>query len=369
MAAGKNRGGRIVLYLLLILIAGAVLAYLLITKKNGGPSPAAPAATPTPSYELIDIVVASQFIPRGALITNEVLTTIRYPKNELAAGTFFTSIDEAVGTKAKYNIDPAVPLTSSMVLHENGGSLASFDIPSGQTAYALAVSPETAVAYAPQSGDHVMVIGCLLLTDLDSGFQTRLPNNTMVAITAGSLTKDPVEGSSISIALSGDAATMANPYGRFELDPASNQAVYVVPSETQRPRLICQTVIQDAMVLKVGMFPLVEEKAGIVSTPTPVVATEQATTTTGPSYPGSVTIVVSPQDNLILNYLALAGAKLSLALRSAGDNSTITTDPVTLQYIMDQKNIPSPLKLPYGIEPRVDTLLFPNFNEYILVQP
>ncbi len=369
MAAGKNRSGRVVLYLLLILIAGAVLAYMLITKRNGGNAPAAPEATPTPNYELIDIVVASQFIPRGALITNEVLTTIRYPKNELAAGTFFTSIDEAVGTKAKYNIDPAVPLTSSMVIHENGGSLASFDIPAGQTAYALAVSPETAVAYAPQSGDHVMVIGCLLMTDLDVNFQSRLPNNTMLAITAGALTKSPVEGSSITMALSGDAVGLPQPDGRFELDPTTNQAMYVVPSEVQRPRLICQTVIQDAMVLKVGMFSLTDEKAGPINTPTPVVATEQATGPTGPSYPGSVTIVVSPQDNIILNYLALAGAKLSLALRSSGDNSQITTDPVTLQYIMDQKNIPSPLKLPYGIEPRIDTLLYPAFDQYILLEP
>jgi hypothetical protein len=58
-----------------------------------------------------------------------------------------------------------------------------------------------------------------------------------------------------------------------------------------------------------------------------------------------------------------------MALRGAGDTGAIATDPVTLQYIMDQKNIPSPLKLPYSIEPRIDTITYPGFNDYILLQP
>jgi pilus assembly protein CpaB len=71
----------------------------------------------------------------------------------------------------------------------------------------------------------------------------------------------------------------------------------------------------------------------------------------------------------VLNYLLLAGTKISLALRSASDSAVITTDSVTLQYIMEQKNIPSPVKLPYNVEPRVDSLVYPGFNDYILIQP
>ncbi len=366
MAAGKKRSGRLLIYILLILIAGSVLAYLLLN-QNGRNSPGTPAPTPTPNYELVEIVVASQFIPRGALITGDVLTTIRYPKNELVQGTFFTSITDAIGTKAKYNIDPAVPLTASMVIHENEGSLAAFDIPSGMTAYSLAVSPETAVAYAPQKGDHVMVVGCMLLTDLDTNYQTVLPNNTNLTYAAGAGTFETGITNSITVQ-PWDTALVAQK-GRYELDTTTNQPIYVVPSEPQRPRLVCQTVIQDATVLQVGMFSLAKAEAGILSTPTPVVATETAEQPMGPTYPGSVTIIVSPQDTVILNYLSLSGAALSLALRSAGDNGIISTDPVTLQYIMDQKNIPSPLKLPYGVEPRVDTLLFPTFNDYILNEP
>ncbi len=370
MAAGKKRGGKTVIFILIILIVVLVAAYLLLMKK-GGKSAGTPAATPTANVELVEIVVASQAIPRGTLITSDVLTTIKYPKAELVEGTFFTSIEDAVGTKAKYNIDPAVPLTSSMVIHENAGSLTAFDIPAGMTAFSLATTPETAVAYAPLKGDHVMVVGCLLLTDLDTNFQTRLPDNTTVTLGAGIGTYETGVTTSLTVQPY-DTTVTSTARGRFELDTTTNQPLYVVPSEIQRPRLVCQTIIQDAMVLRVGMFPLGGESGagmGISATATPVIATAEATPQ-GNTYPGSVTIVVSPQDTVILNYLSLAGAKLSLALKSASDSgSGVSTDPVTLQYIMDQKNIPSPLKLPYGIEPRVDTLVYPTFNDYILSQP
>lgn len=366
MAAMKKRTGRIIIYILIILIALAFLAYLLLSRNaNGGFGQAEPTATP--SYELVQIVVASQAIPRGQVISGDVLSTIQYPKKDLVAGTFFTNASDAIGARAKYNIDPGVPLTSSMVLHADSGSLAANDIPAGMTAYSLATSPETAVAYAPQSGDHVMVLACLLLTDVDTNYQTRLPNDTSVVVRAGFGTVEA--GITESMVISPYTPGVGSSRGRFELDSTTNEPVYVVPSEEQRPRLVCQTVLQDVTVLKVGMFPLEAEEAPVAeNAEVPVVATETPDEL-GPSYPGSVTLIVSPQDNLILNYLSLAGAKLSLALRSAADNSVYTTDPVTLQYIMDTKNIPAPAKLPYGTEPRVDSLIYPSFNDYILNQP
>lgn len=366
MTAGKKRGGRIIIIIILIVAVGAVLAYLLLTQNTGTKTPNNQvAATPTPNYALVDIVIASQYIPRGTLITGDMVTTIKYPQNEIPQGTFFGSIEEAVGTKAKYNIEPSVPLTTNMVIHEDGGSTVSFDIPSGMTAFSIPASPETSVAFAPQKGDHVMVIGCMLLTDLDTDFQTRLPNNSANTMAPGLSDAGVSNSISITPSIEGQLAL----YGRYELDPSTSQLVFVNPSETQRPRLVCQTIIQDSMVLQVGMFPLTTEET-TAPLPTPIV-TEQdpAAATTTVQYPGSVTLVVSPQDSLILNYLLLSGSKLSLALRAAGDTGSISTDPVTLQYVMDQKNIPSPAKLPYGVEPRVDSLVYPGFNDYILIQP
>lgn len=366
MATGKKKGNKVILYVVLIVAILAALAYLLLSNKNSPGANNQPAATPTANFELVEIVVASQSIPRGSVITTDVLTTIQFPKTNLPQGTFFASIEEAIGTKAKYNIDPGVPLTLSMVIHEGAGSLAAFDIPAGMTAYSIPASPETAVAYAPQKGDHVLVVGCLLLTDVDTNFQTVLPNNTTSTFAPGVL----VEGLGISNStLVQPLAEGANANrGRYELDTTLNQLVYVVPAESQRPRLVCQTIIQDAVVLNVGMFPLNTSEAGAAPTATPVVQATETTTVTGPTYPGSVTLVVSPQDTIVLNYLLLSGAKLSMALKGAGDTANYNTDPVTLQYIMDQKNIPSPVKLPYAIEPRVDTIFYPTFNDYILDQ-
>lgn len=367
MATGKKKGNKIILYSVLIVAILTALAYLLLSNRKSPGANNQSGATPTPNYELVEIVVASQSIPRGSVITNTVLTTIKYPKTNLPQGTFFTSIEEAVGTKAKYNIDPGVPLTLNMVIHEGVGSLASFDIPSGMTAYSIPASPETAVAYAPQKGDHIIVVGCLLLTDVDTNFQTVLPNNTTSTFAPGVLVDGSgITNSTIVQPLSDDMKTNR---GRYEMDTTLNQLIYVVPSELQRPRLVCQTIIQDAVVLNVGMFPLITTEAGAAPTATPVAGANEAVTVEGPTYPGSVTLVVSPQDTVVLNYLLLSGAKLSMALKGAGDTSNYATDPVTLQYIMDEKNIPSPVKLPYAIEPRVNTIIYPTFNDYILGQP
>ncbi|MEA5078587.1 MAG: SAF domain-containing protein [Anaerolineaceae bacterium] len=366
MAAAKKKSGRIIIIIALIAIVGVVLVYLLLTGsgQNNANSNAAPAPTPTPNVELVQIVVASQTIQRGTIITSDFLTTIEYPKSQMPADTFFESIEDAVGTKAKYTIDSGVPLTTSMVVHSGEGSLASFDVPSGMTAYSIAVSPETAVAYAAQKGDHVMVVGCMLMIDVDTNFQTILPNRTAITFADGyPIQPDGAPSSSMNIMPNGADSVK----GRYELETTTNDPLYVLPSEVQRSRLVCQTIIQDAEVLNVGFFPLTSTETTTQATPV-VVATVQDTTAGTTTYPGSVTLIVSPQDTVILNYLALSGTTLSLALRGAGDTSVITTDPVTLQYVMDSKNIPSPVKLPYATEPRVDSLLFPTFNDY-LVQP
>ena len=84
-----------------------------------------------------------------------------------------------------------------------------------------------------------------------------------------------------------------------------------------------------------------------------------------------MTLIVSPQDAVTLNYVMLnAGAKLNLVLRSASDTKQIKTEAVTLQFLMDQYNIPVPAKLPYGMEPRVDVLSAPQLpNDVTVVSP
>lgn len=384
MAAGKKRSSRVFIIIILIIAVGAVLAYLLLTNNSGlfGNTNSAnqPSPTETPNMDMVDIVIASQSIQRGTLITSDMITTIKYPRAQMAEGVFFGSIEEVVGQKAINPIDPTVPITQNMVMTQESGSLASFDIPAGMTAFSIPVSPETSVSFAPQSGDHVMVVGCMLLTDVDTDFQTRLPNNTNTTYSPLDINtmSDEVlkivltnKGTPNALSVEPSIAGSLNYFGRYELDPSTNTFVYITASEAQRPRLVCQTIIQDAAILKVGMFtPDGSSQMVAAATATPM-AGEPAPMigTTYADYEGSVTLILTPQDTLIMNYLLLSGTKLSLALRSAGDAGEIITDSVTLQYIMDQKNIISPAKLPYNVEPRVDSLVYPGFNDYILKQP
>ncbi|HET9494247.1 MAG TPA: hypothetical protein VFR15_08460, partial [Chloroflexia bacterium] len=48
-----------------------------------------------------------------------------------------------------------------------------------------------------------------------------------------------------------------------------------------------------------------------------------------------ITFVVEPQEALILKYIKDSGGTIDLAVRSARDNEIKTTDPVTLDYLVD----------------------------------
>jgi len=76
--------------------------------------------------------------------------------------------------------------------------------------------------------------------------------------------------------------------------------------------------------------------------------------------PDLITIIVTPQDAVTLNYLLYSGAELTLALRASGDDSVISTEAATLQFMLDVYSIPVPAKLPYGTTPRIEELVPPD---------
>ena len=147
--------------------------------------------------------------------------------------------------------------------------------------------------------------------------------------------------------------------GRTELDPTFQKPIYVVPSEEQRPRLVCQTILQDVTVLNLGNFPLqTQPVAQDTQDPNAAAATTQSN-----QAPDIVTLMVSPQDSVSLNYFVYSGAVLSMTLRNPNDNSRIDAQSATLTSILTQYNISLPSKLPYAQQPRLDFLappLLPN---------
>jgi pilus assembly protein CpaB len=313
-------------------------------------------APTAPVVEMTEIVISTQPIQRGREITNDVITTIPFPRGELVDGAFILTPEDVVGKRAKVDIDARMPINSNMLVDPTmKNSPPAFQIPRGQVAIAIPISNLSSVAYGLRTGDHVNVIVSLLMADLDTDFQTKLPNSTGTVLAPGANAELGRESKTA------DIGNTESKIGRTELDATLGVPVYVIGSEPPRPRLVSQTLIQDAVVLQTGTFPqnqqeLQNNTPGQPVQPTPVPGQPGAqTTVTVVNLPDNITLIVNPQDAVTLNYLIIAGGKLNLVMRAAGDDTRIATEAVTLQFVLDQYNIPNPAKLPYGLEPRLDS--------------
>jgi pilus assembly protein CpaB len=358
------RRGRIFIYLALILIIGVVVAYFYLQSKGlVGP---ASSATPIPEVRMVEIITAGQNILPGTQITEEMLSSLTLPEDRVVVD-LFTSKADVAGQFAKYPLAQGVPITSSMVTPTTGniylpGSSWAGMIPQGMTAIAIPITRLSSAGFAIQDGDYVDIIVSLLLVDVDSSYQSALPNYTAIVTGAGYLPEQlPVLTAGI---ISGGQGAGQ---GRTELDATLNEALYIVPSELQRPRMVTQMILRNVQILHVGTFPLPGE-AVTTTQATPGQSETGATATPQPGQqvaatvvrPDMVTLMVTPQDAVTLKYLLDINASITLTLRNPNDQATGTeTEAATLQYLLSQYNIPVPAKLPYAVEPRTDAITPP----------
>jgi pilus assembly protein CpaB len=368
------RRGRIFLLLALIIVIALALVYLLV--RGGGILPKAkatnaPQLTPTP-VSTSKVVVVTQQVQRGEIITADKLDTVDY-QSDLVLPIMYTDVNQVVGKMARFTMDPYTVVTSTLVtespITEMGSDDALFISP-GMVAVSIPITRLSSVSFAPQRGDHVNVIVTMLFVDLDPAWQTILPNWTGNVIGPGG--GGVLEGGGTTDKTAIDTL-LAQPFrgsseqGRPETDLLMNQTFYILPSEPQRPRLVSQTLIQDVIVLQMGNFLTPAEKNALeatqpapTATPEPGAQQQPATAPTPtpmPAPPDVITLIVSPQDAVTLNYLIYGGAELTLVLRNPRDAETNGTEAVTLSYLLDQYNIPIPVKLPYGFQPAVTALV------------
>jgi pilus assembly protein CpaB len=386
------RKGRIffIIALILILGLGAVAIFYFRGLPSSTPETAGEAVE-APVVDMVGVIVVTQQIPRGYLLNETVLGTIDIPR-DLLIEAYFTDMGQVVGRQAKVDLESNMLLTRSMVVDSPDqlsatGSLAALSIPRGMVAISIPINRLTSVSYAPRPGDHVNVIATLLMLDLDTDFQTASPNRNAAVLGAG---PGVVIGAETETDVSLDANTdlskitgqtigagPSSVMGRTAIDPLLEQTLYVVPSEDQRPRLVSQTLLQDAIVLGVGDFPLTDEVEEEPTSTQELPPLDEDPESPGaaeytseypvegelvkeePKLPDLITLVVSPQDAVTLNYLVYAGSQLTLVLRPSGDDTRVQTEATTLDFLLTQYNIPVPVKLPYGMEPRIDDLLPP----------
>lgn len=311
---------------------------------------------PTPVVQqpvYAEVYIAKQNIPQGGKITEDVLTTIKIPQENVIAVMFTLDEKGAIlnNKVAKFPLDQGVVITDSMVndasaaVPISGPQWASL-IPPGMTAMSLPTSRLALSSYAINDGAHVNINACFLFVDVDPAFQTILPNLT------ATLTGTGFNPDALPI-LSLGASAAGSPQGRLELDPSLQQPYYLLPSEAQRPRMVCQMLLQDVVVMKLGNFPLTQVSP-IVAAPVDPAVQQQA-----PAAPDIITLIVSPQDSITLSYLIYTNAKISMTLRNPSDLARQATEASTLQFLLSQYNIPVPAKLPYAMQPALPTLIAP----------
>lgn len=345
-----RRGGPILLVLVLIIVILSAFAFLVVMKI--GPFGAAttnPDAVPT--APLAKIVIARQQINQNDPITDAVLDTVDLPKN-LQTEKMITDKQLVIGQYAAITLNQGWPLSLDVVTDRPTGR--SDGILPGQVAISIPISRLDSVAYAIRDGDYVNVIATTLFVDLDASFQSVLPNSIAQVVNVGA---KPDEAALVVLGINNGGGTRTA--GRAELDPTLNQAVYYVPSEAQRPRLVSQMILQDIQVLHIGTFSLDDESSNLQPTPEATRAGQPTPAPKAAVKPDIITLIVSPQDAVSLTYLLYSGTKLTLVLRAPDDRSRAETEAATLQYLLSQYAIPIPAKLPYGIEPRVNTLVSP----------
>ena len=348
------RRGRILILLVLIVIVGLALVYFAFVNPLGGGGGPSVVATQTVTK---NVYYAAQNIPQGTEITQEMLGTFSLPPENVAEVMFEVGEEtNLVGQTARFTLEQGTLITSSMV-GSGPGELPppswSFQVPPGMVAVSIPTDRLAASAYAINKGAHINVNACMTFIDVDPAYQTILPNYLS---SVGDIFFPEQDRPVITI----DPVTQEQParQGRTELDPTFQKPIYVVPSEGQRPRLVCQIILQDVMVLNLGNFALQVQ---------PVTTQEDqaaAATATQPSQrPDIITLLVSPQDSISLNYFVYSGAVFSMTLRNPNDNSRVDSQSATLTSILTQYNISLPSKLPYAQNNRLDFLappLLPN---------
>jgi pilus assembly protein CpaB len=322
------RRGRLLILGVILAMATAVIVLIALSRGTGPATPPPPpeGATPT-SVPLQKVWVALQPIPRGGEFVPGTLGLRDWPTSNVPPDVIGDQ-SETVGRVAARDIFQGEPILRTMLTAKGTTNQAALLVPQGRVAVAFPIDEQSSVAYAIQPGDYVDVLIMASFIDLDTEFQTELPNLVSFFSTATTAT-----------------VTLSEPInrGRIETPPGlpADSSSIVFPREAQRPRRVAQLTVPAAKVLRTG--PWIE-----IPSPQP---TPEATgqPPAPPPPPQIVTLAVEPQDALVLLWARKSEMYMELALRAPGsEEARYQPEAVTLQYMLTRFNIAVPPKLEYG---------------------
>ena len=185
-------------------------------------------------------------------------------------------------------------------------------VEAGYVGVAFPVSELSSVSYGIQPGDHVDVLITFTFIDIDQETQMREPLCPPVC---------PVSGG---------------------LEGESQQA----SGTDQLPRLAAQLTVQNAEVLGVGRWNYKETAVQEQQAQ----GRNQESTPAPEKPPEYITLMLEPQDALVLKLAREYNASIDLAVRAEDDAQPFATQQVTLDYILTRFGVSLPPKQPYTIE-------------------
>jgi len=293
------RRGRILILLGLILAVGTAAAVFVVIQSMQEPEGA--------RVDLEDVVVAVQPIAEEEPV--EGRTELRPMPIEYVPAGALRSLEGTSGLLA------AGPIPQGTVIHPDllispadlmrEGKLGKLVEP-GQVAVALPVDELSSVSYGIQPGDHIDVMMSFYFVDLDQETQAIEPICAPIC-----------------------------PGGEGQQEASVTE---------QRPRLAAQLTLQDVEVLGVGRWnqpeptPEEQEEAAQRGEPIPV------------ELPKYITVMVPPQDALVLKLAREVGASIDLGVRAEDDAQQFVTQQVTLDYILARFGVSLPARQPYSIQ-------------------
>ncbi|MEJ2209219.1 MAG: Flp pilus assembly protein CpaB [Anaerolineae bacterium] len=296
------RRGRILILLGLILALGTAAAVFVLLNSTATPTEPAevqredvvvaiqPIGEDEPVEGRIDLrPVPVETIPEGAL------RSLEGTGNMLAAGP----IPQGTIIQSDLLVSPEERMQE--------GELGKLLEP-GFVAVALPIDELSSVSYGIQSGDHVDVLMTFFFVDLDQEAQIIEPVCPPVCTGATGEEQEAQVGD-------------------------------------QQPRLAAQLTLQDVRILGVGRWeheedqPTEEEQAQ-----------QQAQQPVAQVLPEYITVMVTPQDALVLKLAREQGLSIDLAVRAQDDAQQFATQQVTLDYIMARFGVSLPGQQPYTVQ-------------------
>jgi len=277
------KGGKLIIIVgvLLGLFAGVLVILMMSRQSDSG----APAPTPEPP----SVVRALQNIAKGDDIPMDAVQLVRLEAGAPLPPGALADPMKLAGMTAAVDIPQGMILQEGMFYDKEkkvaSGESASVLFQPGRVAIAFPVGDLSGVAGALKEGDRVDIVASMEVFDVDPDTQIRLP---------------------------------------------------ITGKGEQLPRLLAQLTLQNIEVLRVGVW------SGL-----PAVAKEGENPQAAAPY-DVVTLLATQQDALVLTYLrdkADEGqVRVTLLLRSEDDDATVSTEAVTLDYLMKRFNIPVPPK-------------------------